>query len=151
MPIVLKSGSVDLLEHSGPAQACNGIGIRFKIQTLDRLFRNLVSVLNVLSPHPHFETRYIAESHSCDSRAMAILLVQQFRLVYNHFPFCHICLCSVAALCWEGVVPQAWLPWAQNSRHWSQTAHSSYMDFLHCRKESQCHILCMLETCYSNC
>jgi len=25
MPIVLKSGSLNLLEHSGPVQACNGI------------------------------------------------------------------------------------------------------------------------------
>ena len=29
MPIVLKSGSLKLLEHSGPAQACNGIALPF--------------------------------------------------------------------------------------------------------------------------
>ena len=27
--IVLKSGSLDLLEHSGPVQACNGIALPF--------------------------------------------------------------------------------------------------------------------------
>ena len=27
MPIVLKSGSLKLLEHSGPVQACNGIAL----------------------------------------------------------------------------------------------------------------------------
>jgi len=27
VPIVLKSGSLNLLEHSGPAQACNGIAL----------------------------------------------------------------------------------------------------------------------------
>ena len=29
MPIVLKSGSLSLLEHSGPVQACNGIALPF--------------------------------------------------------------------------------------------------------------------------
>jgi len=27
VPIVLKSGSLNLLEHSGPVQACNGIAL----------------------------------------------------------------------------------------------------------------------------
>ena len=29
MPIVLKSGSLSLLQHSGPTQACNGIALPF--------------------------------------------------------------------------------------------------------------------------
>jgi hypothetical protein len=32
MPIVLKSGSLNLLEHSGPAKACNGIALHFTIE-----------------------------------------------------------------------------------------------------------------------
>jgi hypothetical protein len=31
MPIVLKSGSVNLLEHSGPVKACNGIAFTFSM------------------------------------------------------------------------------------------------------------------------
>ena len=31
MPIVLKSGSLNLLEHSGPVQACNGISLPYSL------------------------------------------------------------------------------------------------------------------------
>jgi len=33
VPIVLKSGSLNLLEPSGPVQACNGIALPFILQT----------------------------------------------------------------------------------------------------------------------
>ena len=35
MPIVLKSGSLNLLEPSGPVQACNGIALPFTFFTLE--------------------------------------------------------------------------------------------------------------------
>ena len=34
MPIVLKSGSLDLLEPSGPVQACNGIALLYMFRAL---------------------------------------------------------------------------------------------------------------------
>ena len=34
MPIVLKSGNLNLLERSGPVQACNGIALPFLLQEL---------------------------------------------------------------------------------------------------------------------
>ena len=33
VPTVLKSGSLKLLEHSGPVQACNGIALTLSTQT----------------------------------------------------------------------------------------------------------------------
>jgi hypothetical protein len=36
MPIVLKSGNLNLLEPSGPVQACNGIALPFTVDTLNR-------------------------------------------------------------------------------------------------------------------
>ena len=32
MPIVLKSGNLNLLKPSGPLQACNGIGLTFRLE-----------------------------------------------------------------------------------------------------------------------
>ena len=32
VPIVLKSGSLNLLEHSGPVQACNGIALHLLLR-----------------------------------------------------------------------------------------------------------------------
>ena len=38
VPIVLKSGSLNLLEHSGPVQACNGIALPLAILFLRKAF-----------------------------------------------------------------------------------------------------------------
>ena len=36
MPIVLKSGSLNLLESSGPVQACNGIAVPFYLTSCNK-------------------------------------------------------------------------------------------------------------------
>jgi len=42
MPIVLKSGSLNLLEPSGPVQACNGIALPFMFTLLEDIYRSWV-------------------------------------------------------------------------------------------------------------
>jgi hypothetical protein len=45
-PIVLKSGSLNLLEPSGPVKACNGISLPFTIYCMD-LRLNLSTTLDL--------------------------------------------------------------------------------------------------------
>jgi hypothetical protein len=45
MPIVLKHGSLSLLEPSGPAQACNGIAVTFTV-------RLVTAISSLLTVHP---------------------------------------------------------------------------------------------------
>jgi len=46
VPIVLKSGSLNLLEPSGPVQACNGIALPFLLLLNDLYFSpNIVRVI----------------------------------------------------------------------------------------------------------
>ena len=45
MPIVLKSGSLNLLEPSGPVQACNGIALPF---TFTLLYNGAVGIVTRL-------------------------------------------------------------------------------------------------------
>ena len=42
VPIVLKSGSLSLLEASGPVQACNGIALTFYIRVINKSKQNFV-------------------------------------------------------------------------------------------------------------
>jgi hypothetical protein len=41
VPIVLKSGSLNLLEPSGPVQACNGIALTFMADIIENTKRSL--------------------------------------------------------------------------------------------------------------
>jgi hypothetical protein len=45
VPIVLKSGSLDLLQPSGPVKACNGIALPYKPVFRKKLNANLTIVL----------------------------------------------------------------------------------------------------------
>ena len=47
MPIVLKSGSLTLLESSGPVQFCNGIVLPFTYPSGVSVFLQLCSLLNL--------------------------------------------------------------------------------------------------------
>jgi len=42
VPIVLKSGSLNLLEPSGPVQACNGIALPSYMTTVNNIFAVMV-------------------------------------------------------------------------------------------------------------
>jgi len=52
VPIVLKSGSLNLLEPSGPVQACNGIALPFYLPTdlADLEARTIAAVENIDVP-----------------------------------------------------------------------------------------------------
>jgi len=50
VPTVLKSGSLNLLEPSGPVQACNGIALPFlSVFTVSYTILGLISVFNPYS------------------------------------------------------------------------------------------------------
>jgi hypothetical protein len=46
VPIVLKSGSLKLLEHSGPVQACNGIALPLIIGATGNISKSFRNYLN---------------------------------------------------------------------------------------------------------
>ena len=48
MPIVLKSGNLNLLEPSGPVQACNGVALPFFLPGVLDMALNLKSVLFIV-------------------------------------------------------------------------------------------------------
>ena len=54
MPIALKSGSLILLESSGPVQACNGIALiftcRFMITLVTPVTNNMKYLIHLLTP-----------------------------------------------------------------------------------------------------
>ena len=43
--MVLKSGSLNFQEHSGPVQACTGIALLFTIKTCNAIGRNIYDVI----------------------------------------------------------------------------------------------------------
>jgi hypothetical protein len=59
VPIVLKSGSLNLLEPSGPVKACNGIALRFYIRYLG--VSSVVFGSNVLLELPMHHSAVIGE------------------------------------------------------------------------------------------
>ena len=48
MPIVLKSGNLNLLEPSGPVQACNGIALPFTFYIFYKLISKIQNIVIML-------------------------------------------------------------------------------------------------------
>ena len=86
MPIVLKSGNLNLLEPSGPVQACNGIALPFYIQlqmnTLQYDARYIQHQINTFQ----YDARYI--QHQTDFvflKYLFVLLLKPCRFISRNF------------------------------------------------------------------
>jgi hypothetical protein len=58
VPIVLKSGSLDLLEPSGPVKACNGIALLAYTCRGDKLVE--LDEYSCVKPNPEIPTMYVS-------------------------------------------------------------------------------------------
>jgi hypothetical protein len=94
VPIVLKSGSLNLLEPSGPVQACNGIVLPFLIS---HLIIGLVSgpILSLL------ECRKIVTSQTRESQGTVMpVMAAQWQLVTICLLHIVFYLCSLSRCLW---------------------------------------------------